>query len=122
MAIELSPRCKETPFEGSNIAKFSLRGEEGEASFSPNPSPASSLHRHCCSTYTYTPIDTLYTPWLPTQSSHTLSFPATFVNFHPPKTEYEIETKETMQEEQKVIVLTTMSYCNVLCEDKRLLN
>ena len=27
-----------------------------------------------------------------------------------------------MQREQKVIVLKTMSYCNVLCEDKRLLN
>ena len=42
--------------------------------------------------------------------------------FHPQKTEYEIETKETMQREQKVIVLRTMAYCNVLCEDKRLLN
>ena len=41
---------------------------------------------------------------------------------HPPKTEYEIETKETMQREQKVIVLRTMAYCNVLCGDKRLLN
>ena len=49
-------------------------------------------------------------------------FPAVLVIFHPPKTEYEIETKETMQREQKVIVLKTMSYCNVLCEDKRLLN
>ena len=49
-------------------------------------------------------------------------FPATLVIFHPPKTEYEIETKETMQREQKVIVLKTMSYCNVLCEDKRLLD
>ena len=42
--------------------------------------------------------------------------------FHPQKTEYEIETKETMQREQKVIVLRTMAYCNVLCGDKRLLN
>ena len=49
-------------------------------------------------------------------------FQAMLVIFHPPKTEYEIETKETMQREQKVIVLKTMSYCDGLCEDKRLLN
>ena len=29
----------------------------------------------------------------------------------PRKTEYEIETKETMQREQKVIVLRTKEYC-----------
>ena len=49
-------------------------------------------------------------------------FPAMLVIFYPPKTEYEIETKETMQREQKVIVLKTVHYCKVLCEDKRLLN
>ena len=50
-------------------------------------------------------------------------FPAMLAIFlHPPKTEYEIETKETMQRVQKAIVLKTMCYCNVLCEDKRLLN
>ena len=33
------------------------------------------------------------------------------------KIEYEIETKETMQREQKVIVLRTITYCSLLCED-----
>ena len=49
-------------------------------------------------------------------------FSAMLVIFYPPKTEYEIETKETIQREQKVIVLNTTSYCNLLCEDKKLLN
>ena len=49
-------------------------------------------------------------------------FLAMFVIFTLQKIEYEIETKETMQREQKVIVLRTMAYCNVMCEDKRLLN
>ena len=49
-------------------------------------------------------------------------FPAMLVVFYPPKTEYEIETKETMRREQKVIVLRTVPYCEVLCEDKRVLN
>ena len=49
-------------------------------------------------------------------------FPAMLAIFlHPPKTEYEIETKETMQRVQKAIVLKTMCHCNVLSEDKRLL-
>ena len=50
----------------------------------------------------------------------TYSIHPTLVLFHPRKTEYEIETKETMLREQKVIVLKTMSYCNVLCEQKML--
>ena len=49
-------------------------------------------------------------------------FLAMFVIFTLQKIEYEIETKETMQREQKVIVLKTMYCCNVLCEDKRLRN
>ena len=35
---ELSLRCKEMPFEGGDILKFSLRGGEGEAS-PPQPLP-----------------------------------------------------------------------------------
>ena len=36
----------------------------------------------------------------------------------PPKTEYEIETKETMQREQKVIVLSTKEYCMYCVKNK----
>ena len=43
------------------------------------------------------------------------------VIFHPPKTEYEIETKETMKTEQKVIVLGTKDYIKYCNLDKRLL-
>ena len=74
----------------------------------PSPSRALSLRRHCSSF-----LCTLWHPQL---------YQILYFIFHPPKTEYEIETKETMQREQKVIVLRTMAYCNVLCEDKRLLN
>ena len=37
---------------------------------------------------------------------------------HPRKTEYEIETKETMQREQKVIVLRTEGYCTYCVKNK----
>ena len=36
----------------------------------------------------------------------------------PRKTEYEIETKETMQREEKVIVLRTKEYCTYCVENK----
>ena len=48
-------------------------------------------------------------------------FQAMLVIFTLQKTEYEKETKETMKREQNVIVLKTISYSNVFCEDKRLL-
>ena len=36
----------------------------------------------------------------------------------PKKTEYEKETKETMETEQKVIVLRTIEYCTVCGKNK----
>ena len=48
-------------------------------------------------------------------------FQAMLVIFHPPKTEYEIETKETMKTEQKAIVLGTKEYIKYCNLDKRLL-
>ena len=96
---------------------FPCGAERGKPPPPPSPSQALSLRRHCSSFFR----QPLY-PMAPHPIITYSIFQGSLVIFYPSKTEYEIETKETMQREQKVILLKTMSYCNVLCEDKRLLN
>ena len=46
------------------------------------------------------------------------SYPYKYPETLPRKTEYEIETKETMQREQRVIVLRTKEYCMYCVKNK----